>query len=334
MAGAAAQAQWLSLETPGIPRTADGEPDLSAPAPRSEDGRPDLSGLWRPGAIRGDLPESDKFQDWIIALRDDRNRRFNADNPRNLCLPGGPGYHTENTEVAVRRIVQSPAVIALLYADLKYRQIFLDGRELEEEPLPTWMGYSVGRWQGDTLVVESNGYNGKTWLHRLGVGHSEQLRMTERYTRENFGTIRLEITYDDPGAFHEPLQVISQLRLLADDEMMEVVCNEASQGTSNYSGDWEDVEADLVTVDAAILEKYVGKYRGLYVGSDVTVDVTLEDGKLYLTRRGAKAELIPQGETSFIRGGWAYVFTVDENGEATAISEVHVSGGWTFDRVE
>lgn len=329
-----AGAQWLSLETPGMPRTADGAPDLDAPAPRAADGKPDLSGLWRPAAIRGDIPESDKYQDWIVALKEDRNRRFNADNPRNLCLPSGPGYHTENTEVGVRRIVQSPTLIAFLFADLTYRQVFLDGRALEEDPLPTWMGYSVGRWDGDTLVVESNGYNSKTWLHRLGVGHSEQLRMTERYTRENFGTIKLDIIYDDRGAFTEPLRVTSELRLLADDEMMEVVCNEASQGTTHYTGDWEDVEADLVEIDPDVLAKYVGKYRGLYVSDMVTVNVTLEDGKLYLTRRGQKDELIPQGGTNFIRGGWAYVFSVDDNGDATAISEVHVSGGWTLERIE
>jgi hypothetical protein len=333
LASAPVAAQWLTLSTPNIPRTADGEPDLSAPAPRTADGRPDFSGLWRPGGTRGDLPESDKYQAWVVALKQDRNRRFNSDNPRNLCLPEGPGYHTENTEVAVRRIVQSPNVIAFLYADLKYRQIFMDGRELEAEPLPTWMGYSVGRWEDDTLVVESNGYNDKTWLHRLGVGHSERLRMTERYTRGEFGTIQLEISYDDPGAFREPLKVTSQLRYIADDEMLEVVCNEASQGTSHYTGDWDDVEADLVELDPEILAKYVGKYRGLYVDATITVDVTLEDGKLFLSRRGTKAELIPQGDTSFIRGGWAYVFTVDEAGTATAISEVHVSGGWIFDRV-
>jgi len=333
IAPAPAAAQWLTLQTPGIPRTADGKLDVSAPAPRTSDGHPDFSGLWRPGALRGDLPESDKYQDWLVAQADARQRRFTADNPRNLCLPMGPGYHTENTEVGVRRIVQTPTVLAFLFADLKYRQIFMDGRALEDDPLPTWMGYSVGRWDGDTLVVESNGYNNKTWLHRLGVGHTDQLRMTERYTRENFGTIQLQITYDDPGAFDEPLQVSTSLRFIADDEMLEVVCNEASAGTSHYTGDWEDVEADLVEIDPDILARYVGKYRGVYIDSTVTVDVTLEDGKLFLTRRGSKAELIPQGETAFIRGGWAYVFSVNDEGNATAISEVHVSGGWTFERV-
>lgn len=327
-------AQWLSLPTPGIPRTADGSPDLSAPAPRTAEGHPDFSGLWSPGGTSGDLPESDKFQDWMVALIDDRARRFTADNPRNLCLPMGPGYLAENTEVGTARIVQSPTMITVLYADLKYRQIFMDGRELEENPLPTWMGYAVGRWDGDTLVVESNGYNDKTWLHRLGAGHTEQLRMTERYTRDSFGTISIETTYDDPGAFKAPLEVKSQYRLIADDEMLEVVCNEASEGTSHYTGDWEDVEADLVEIDPAILAKYVGRYRGIYIDSTITVDVTLEDGTLYLTRRGSKGELIPQGEASFIRGGWAYVFSRDENGNATAISEVHVSGGWTFPRVD
>jgi hypothetical protein len=329
-----ATAQWLGLPTPGMPRSTDGKPDFSAPAPRTQDGMPDFSGLWKPGGATGDLPTSDKYQEWMVALIDERNRRFNADNPRNLCLPAGPGYLTENTEVGVARVIQSPTMIAFLYADLKYRQIFMDGRELEAEPLPTWMGYSVGRWEGDTLVVESNGYNDKTWLHRLGVGHSEQLRMTERYTRINYGTIKVEATYDDPGAFTEPLQLSTELRYVADDEMLEVVCNESSQGLKHYTGNWDDLEADIVVVDPKILASYQGKYRGVYLDSTITVDVTLEDGKLFLTRRGEKDELIPQGERTFIRGGWGYVFTVNEAGQATAISEVHVSGGWIFKRIE
>ena len=336
LASVPACAQWLGQETPGLPRTDSGEPDLDAPPPRTPWGTPDFSGLYSPGGSQGIPPADDKIQPWMQALIEQRNRSFNSNHPRNLCLPNGPGYSHENTEVGTRRIVHSPDMIALLYADLKYRQIFLDGRELEDEVLlSSWMGYSVGHWEGDTLVVESNGYNDRTWLHRTGLGHTDQLRITERMTRTSYGTIEVEAIYDDPGTFTEPLEVGYEMRLIADDEMLEVVCNEASQGTSHYTGDFEDVEADLIEIPRETLEKYVGRYRGVYIDSTITVDVTLEDdGKLYLTRRGSKAELIPQGETTFIRGGWGFVFTVDDEGYATAISEVHVSGGWTFPRIE
>ena len=101
----------------------------------------------------------------------------------------------------MQRIVQSSTVTAILNHDLTYRQIFMDGRTLEPNPHPTWMGYSVGRWDDDTLVVESNGYNDKTWLHRRGLPHTERLRMTERYHRSDFGHMLMEITFEDPGTF-------------------------------------------------------------------------------------------------------------------------------------
>jgi hypothetical protein len=125
-----------------------------------------------------------------------------------------------------------------------------------------------------------------------------------------------------------------QLQFLADDELLEVVCNESSQGTQHYTGGESDVEAALVELSPEILARYVGSYEGIYIDSAVRVDVTLENGVLYLRRGNSIEELIPQGETAFIRGGWGYVFTVDEDGKATAVSEVHVCGGWTFPRIE
>ena len=330
-----ASAQWLDWQTPDIPRAEDGQLDVSAPVPRTIEGRPDLSGLWIPSAVTGDLPNSDKFMPWLVALREERNRRFNAQNPMNLCLPLGPAYLTEGTSTfGLRRVVHSPKMLLTNFSDLKYRQVFLDGRELEENPIPTWMGYSIGYWEGDTLVIESNGYNDKTWLHRQGIGHTEQLRITERLTRRNFGTVDVEITYEDPGAFTEPLYVNLRWQYVADDVLLEVVCNESSQGTKHYTSDWEDVEAALVELPEELLATYVGTYEGIYIDNLVRVEVTLEDGQLFLQRGQSKQELIPQGERSFIRGGWGYVFSVNEEGEATAVSEVHISGGWTFERLD
>ncbi len=335
-------AQWLTLPTPGIPRTADGEPDLSAPAPRAADGRPDLTGLWVPAGVSGDLFDPTKVHEWARTLMTERERRFWEDNPSFLCLPSGPGYLTTGGQ-GQRRIVQNPTVIAFLYSDLAYRQVFMDGRELEPDPLPTWMGYSVGRWDGDRLVVESNGYNDKTWLSRRGLGHTEQLRITERYHRSDFGHMQLEITYEDPGVFDSPLHAVVEMEFAADDELLEVVCNEASEGRSHWGGAITDAEERAVNVDPEILARYVGTYEGYWLSRPYTLEVTLEDGALRMQRDGAgnvlrngtaKLRLLPRSETTFdCSCGWGYRFTSGEDGMAIQVDEIHVSGAWAFRRV-
>jgi len=328
-------AQWLTLPTPGIPRTADGEPDLSAPMPRAADGYPDLSGLWRPERVTGDLSDRGKFQEWVRTLIDERESRFFTDNPRLGCLPSGPENLTNSgNSYGLRRILQHPTMIAVLYNDGTYRQIFMDGRELEPEPLPTWVGYSVGRWDNDTLVVESNGYNDKTWVSR-GVSHTESLRITERYHRSDFGHIQLDVTYEDPGAFESPLHVVIEMEFIADDEMLETVCAEAYGGErANWTAETTEIDEEAVEVTQEILARYVGTYRGRYLENSVTIEVTLEAGELLMQRNnGVSARLMPQSETAFVSGGFGYVFTVEGEGMATAISEVHVSGAWTFERV-
>ena len=139
-------AQWLTLTTPDIPRMADGNPDLSAPAPRSADGHPDMTGLWVPVEVSGDLLDPTKVHEWARALMTEREGSFFEGDPRFQCLPSGPGYiAAPRIAAGMRRIVQHPSVIATLHSDMIYRPIFMDGRELEPDPLPTWMGYSVGR---------------------------------------------------------------------------------------------------------------------------------------------------------------------------------------------
>ena len=338
-------AQWLTLPTPGIPRTADGEPDLSAPAPRAADGHPDLSGLWVAVDVTGDLLDPARVQEWARTLMTEREAGFFEADPRFQCLPTGPGYLTlTGATNGARRIVQTPTVIAILNADLNYRQIFTDGRELEPDPLPTWTGYSVGRWDGDTLVVESNGYNDRTWLHTRGLPHTEGLRMTERYHRPDFGHIQVDATYDDPGTFDSPLHAVIRMEFVADDEMLETVCNESSEGRSHWGGEISEAEEKVVDVAPEILARYVGTYEGYWLQSPIKAEVTLEDDALFLLRtppytRNAhtateKSRLVALSETAFeCSCGLGFIFTAEDGGIATEVSEVHVSGAWTFTRV-
>jgi len=334
-------AQWLTLATPGIPRTADGAPDLSAPAPRTADGRLDLTGLWRSvGAGAGSF-DATKIQTWARTLMVERERNYYADGPHFRCLPTGPGSIISSGEGGYRRFVQSPTVVAILNGDGTYRQIFMDGRELESDPLPNWMGYSVGRWDGDTLVVESNGFNAKTWLHNEGLSHTESLRVTERYRRVDFGHMQVDVTYEDPGVFDSPQHVSFSLVFAADDEMLETVCAEAPQGNSTtWVGEKiTDAEQTVVDVDEELLAKYVGTYEGYWLDNWTTVEVTLQDGSLFLQRNGgATSLLLPQSENTFVcrtcRWGQPYVFSREGDGMATEVAEVQVSGAWIFKRVE
>src|SRR4026209_885953 len=197
-------AQWLTQPTVGIPRTADGKPNLSAPAPRTPDGKPDLSGLWNkisPKYSRNAAADlkPDEIQPWARTLVEQRREDLGKDYMNVRCLPLGPGYtiSADSTGAEMMKIIQTPSLIVILNPDLSYRQIFLDGRALESAPNPSWMGYSVGRWDGDTLVVESFGFNDRTWLDHDGHPHTEALRMTERYRRATFGTLDVEVTFSD-----------------------------------------------------------------------------------------------------------------------------------------
>jgi hypothetical protein len=335
-------AQWLELKTPGIPRTPDGMPDLSAPAPRTADGRPELTGLWRGAGVRGDLRDESKVQAWARSAMAEHESNYYRNGPHMLCLPQGPGYiaGAGGGGGSMRRIVQSPSVIAILHPDTTYRQIFLDGRALEEDPLPIWQGYSVGRWDGDTLVVESNGFNAKTWLHPEGLVHTERLRITERYRRTDFGHMQVNVTYDDPGAFDVPLQVVVNLEYAADDEMLELVCNEATEGgVKHWVGNkTEDGHTTAVEVAPVILDKYIGNYEGIWLNNPTRVEVTLENGALWLSRNGGeKNQLVPQSETTFVcptcQWGQPYIFSREGTGKASEVREVQVSGAWIFKRV-
>ena len=192
-------AQWLDWRTPEIPRTGDRKPNLTAPAPRTPDGKPDFFGIWQAEAnpyrfnLIQDLKEEAIFRPAAEAIFLERVADFRRDDPVTNCLPGGPSEMI-NT---MYRLIQSPTVVALLFESGtgRYRQIYMDGRKLPEDPNPTWLGYSVGHWDGDTLVVESAGFNDRTWLDRAGHPHSEKLRVTERLRRVDFGHMQYQIIF-------------------------------------------------------------------------------------------------------------------------------------------
>ena len=226
-----ASAQWANKKTPGVPRTADGKLNLSAPAPKLPDGKPDLSGIWNPDIkylrnialdLKGEVP----MQPWAEALFKERAAGLHGhEEPDANCLPQG----VPKIDIAPVpwKVVHVPGQVVILYeAFTQFRQIFMDGRKLPENPNPIWLGYSVGRWEGDTLVVDSNGFNGKTWLDVDGHPSTEQLRVTEKFRRPDFGHMEIEITIDDPGAYTKPWTVKVASTLMVDTELLEFICGE------------------------------------------------------------------------------------------------------------
>ncbi len=333
-----AGAQWLHHPTAGIPRTADGKPDLTAPAPRTADGKTDFTGLWEfpietaVGNISmrnaGDLKTSE-IQPWARDLVKQRSENLGRDNPRFKCLPEGPGYSTSG---GMRRFLQTPAMLAILNDDLTYRQIYMDGRAPESSPNPSWMGYSVGHWDKNTLVVESNGFNDRTWILD-GYPHTESLRMTERFRRPDFGHLEVAITFDDPKAYARPWTVTMHARLVADTEMLESVCNENTLGVEHWVGKASDSEKTKVQVAPEILAKYAGTYKGPYLGGPRTVVVTVSGGTLFVSvNEGPRQPLVPQSESSFSGTGLMYRFQLDGAGVPTHLIEGHVSGDYKYER--
>ena len=251
-----AHAQWLNYPAPGTPRTRDGKPNLAAPAPRASNGKPDLSGVWHvhPASLaemkrlygndvgETSLPgmEPDTVSKYAINILVDfkpedspmrkeaaevLRRRVPGSNPADQCLPMGIPFAFLVSEAD--KIVQTPGVLVMMFESADaHRQIYTDGRPLPQDPEPAWLGYSVGRWDGDTLVVQTAGFNDKTWLDAMGHPHSDALRVTERYHRRDFGHLDLEITFDDPKMYTRPFAIKVTQELLADSDILEFFCNE------------------------------------------------------------------------------------------------------------
>jgi hypothetical protein len=253
-----AAAQWFGFKTPGVPRLPDGRPNLSAPAPRTADGKPDLSGIWQAGRAGEygydyDVTQKlrpDDVQPWARALRFKRAQDFRKDSPLAHCMPVSVPFLNFR---GLSRVVQTPQMIVLLYEspNSPHRTIFMDGRELPKDPNPTWLGYSVGRWDGDTLVVTSIGFNELGWLDVDGNPQTESLRLTERFHRKDFGHLELDTTFEDPKVFTKPFSIHIEKTLAPDTEILEDVCENEKSGVHLMGG---------VTVPADVLAKYAGTY--------------------------------------------------------------------------
>ena len=326
-------AQWINYQPPGIPRTSDGKPNLSAPAPRTADGKPDLSGIWR-GPMRSvylnnitaDL-KPNEIQPWAQAVYQQHVANLGADSPRAHCLPDPPTYYHL---ASISRIVQTPALTVIISEGISNsgvtRTIFTDGRGLPEDMNPTWLGYSIGRWEGDTLVVTSAGFNDRTWLDFSGHPHSEALRTTERFHRRDFGHMDFEMTLDDPKTFTRPFTFKADKTLVTDTELMETICEN------------EQIAPHLVTgsgfrVAPETLAKYAGTYE-FTAGREAVVALDGESLVLHYSATGDVQILAPKSETTFeARGngkeslnGDQIEFVKDSSGAVTGLN-VHARRG-------
>ena len=237
---ASPSAQWIKIMLPDTPRLADGRPNLKAPAPRADDGKPDLSGIWLrargisaprenpaglPGRMEHFMPRGSSIPllPGAAAVYQQRSENLGKGRPSERCLPHGiPDAMLYGGPM---KIVQNRRVSLILFEEFNhYRQLFTDGRSFPEDPQPTWFGYSIGRWDGDTFVVESMGFNDQTWMDDSGLPHSDALRTTERFQRPDFGHLNLQITFDDPKSYSKPWSVNLAFDLLADTELIEHIC--------------------------------------------------------------------------------------------------------------
>jgi hypothetical protein len=270
-AGAAAtlRAQWVNYSAPGTPRTRDGKPNLSAPTPRGANRKPDLSGIWstdptpleemdrlfpgmKPFAVPGDDPRTftkyflnifADFRPEDIPFRPETAQAFRrqletttADQaPTARCFPAG--IPMGDLLPLPRRVIQVPGLLAILYEGINpQRLIYTDGRKLPVDPQPAWLGYSVGKWDGDVLVVESNGFSERSWLDGTGHPRSEATRITERLRRRDFGHMEVDVTIDDPRSYTRPFSIRYTQTLAPDTDILEYICTENEKDRAHLGG--------------------------------------------------------------------------------------------------
>jgi len=253
-------AQWLNYPTPGIPRLPDGKPNLAAPAPKTADGKPDLSGIWGLSCPVGNAPVGDfagrptvycateiavprmfgnigeatkdgvPYQPWAAELVKTTRANNRPNDPLSHCLP--TGIVRLHTFPLFRKVIQFPGLLVILNElNATYRQIFTDGRPLPVDPNPSWNGYSTGKWEGDTLVVQTTGLRDGLWMDTADSPLTDAARITERFRRVNYGTLEIELTIDDPKAYTKPWTIHVTHILAPDTELLDYICAENEKDT-------------------------------------------------------------------------------------------------------
>jgi hypothetical protein len=254
-------AQWFHYPTVGVPRLANGKPNLNAPTPRAADGKPDLSGIWLarnalpcPADLRdGDdciekiplsheavdfgfsLPDGLPYQPWAAALVKQRVADHSKDDPHARCLP--PNFPRAFAFPHLQKLIQIPGLLVILDEfNASYRQVFTDARPLPEDPQPAWSGYSSGKWEGDTLVVESAGFRDDLWLDMKGNPLTSAAKVTERFRRPNYGSLEIAVTVNDPKAYTKPWTVTLKQVIKVDTELADEICLENEQSVRHMTG--------------------------------------------------------------------------------------------------
>jgi len=251
-----AQAQWIDYKTPGVPRLADGKPDLKARAPRTADGKTDFSGMWFANVPAKDycrtadciqeermageqmnigrkLPGGLPYTEWSKEQMKIRGRAGGRYDPHTYCKP--PNFPRAWTLPQYLKIVQTPKEMVILHEfNAAYREIYMDGRPLPVDPNPTWNGYSIAHWDGDVLVIETNGIRDDMWLDIAGSPITESAKVTERLKRLNFGVMQVEVTVDDPKAYTKPWTVTLEMAVQVDTPMIEEICMDNEQDVKLY----------------------------------------------------------------------------------------------------
>jgi hypothetical protein len=260
-ASVATTGQWLHHPTTGVPRTADGKPNLKAPPPRLADGKPDFSGIWQVeeklpctkdvfkfvdcgleiggsplalnigSSMSGGLP----YQPWAAALMKQRSADNSKDDPHARCLPDNPP-RSWGLPHMTKAVHTSRLLILLNEVNAMYRQVFIDGRPLPVDPNPSWTGYSSARWEGDALVVQTIGFRDGLWLDMAGSPMTDAAKMTERFRRPNYGALEVQITVDDPKAYTRPWTVEMNQKITLDTELIDEICLENEKSFQRMRG--------------------------------------------------------------------------------------------------
>jgi hypothetical protein len=257
-AAAPSAAQWWKYPTAGVPRKADGTVDLSAPAPRTAAGKPDFSGIWLTGNpvcgqgfnpvtytcgvelpmgkeginMGAGLPGGLPYQPWLAALVKERTDNHAKDDPHVRCLPDT--FLRAYSLPHLLKFVQTPGLLVVLdEMNANYRQVFMDGRPLPQDPLPSWQGYSSAKWEGDTLVIDSIGFRDDLWIDWNGSVITSVGKVQERIRRPDFGHLEIGVTVDDPKAYTKPWTVTLKQQIAVDTELVDEICLENEKSSQN-----------------------------------------------------------------------------------------------------